>query len=90
MTGSFCCLWKLLCNWLALIPIIPIAVSSLRSPSYEIESRDERAANGKKYVYTAANPPAAFCVFVQLEKVFHVEGRYLVANGRAPVKKGNQ
>lgn len=39
---------------------------------------------------TTANPPAAFCVFAQLEKVFHVEGRYPVANGRAPVKRRNQ
>lgn len=44
----------------------------------------------EKKNYTAANPPAAFCVFAQREKVFHVEGRYPVANGRAPVKQRNQ
>lgn len=39
---------------------------------------------------TATNPPAAFCVFAQQEKVFHAERRYLVANGRAPVKQVSQ
>lgn len=39
---------------------------------------------------TAANPPAAFCVFAQQEKLFHAERRYLGANGRAPVKRRNQ
>lgn len=45
-----------------------------------------RAQPMEKKRCTAANPPAAFCVFAQLEKVFHVEGRYPIANGRAPVK----
>lgn len=59
-------------------------------PKYELESREQKAANGKKITHTAANPPAAFCVFAQQESAFHKEGRYPVANGRAPAQRTSQ
>ena len=39
---------------------------------------------------TAANLSEAFCVFAQQENVFQEERRYLVANGRARVKRRSQ
>lgn len=59
-------------------------------PKYELESREHKAANGKKVTYLAANRPAAFCVFVQQESAFHKEGRYPRANGRAPTERTSQ
>lgn len=43
-----------------------------------------------KYKHTATNPPAAFCVSAQLEKVSQEERRCLIASGRAPVKRTSQ
>jgi hypothetical protein len=44
----------------------------------------------EKFIYSAANPPAAFCVFVQQESAFYNEGRYPGANGRAPMERTSQ
>lgn len=62
MSRPLCCLWKLLCNWLALFQTAPIATSSLLSPNYEIESRDEGAANGKKKVYSSQSSCGVLCL----------------------------
>lgn len=56
-----CCFWKLLCNWLALLPITPIASSSLLNSNCEIESRDEGAANGKKKGYRSQSSCGVLC-----------------------------
>lgn len=89
VSRPLCCLWKLWCNWLALLPTAPIASSPLQNPRCEIKCRDTAAANGKKKD-VGANPPAAFCVLAQQEKAFHAEGRFPASNGRAPVKRGDQ
>lgn len=56
-----CRLWKLLCNWLALLPIAPIGSSSLRNSNCEIESRDEDAANGRKKMYSSQSSCGVLC-----------------------------
>lgn len=89
VSRPLCCLWKLLCNWLALLPTAPIASSPLQNPRCEIKRRDTAAANGEKKG-AGANPPAAFCVLAQQEKVFHAEGRFQASNRRAPVKQRDQ
>ena len=50
VSRPLCCLWKLLCNWLALLPTAPIASSPLQNPRCEIKRRDTAAANGEKKV----------------------------------------
>lgn len=89
VSRPLCCLWKLLRNWLALLPTAPIASSPLQNPRCEIKRQDTAPANGKEKG-AGANPPAAFCVLGQQEKVFHEEGRFPAANGRARVKRRDQ